>query len=170
MYRPDGPEAEVPHFRRVFLLSSRASFGRCEIFEEFAGGPSDRSSSARRSPSFLLLLSSAAFGMARPGRGPPRLRPVLFFPCTLSTSLSSPIPALRFEPSEASNVALSSLSIRADSVELPSSKVSASNEAINKSTALTGLSTLFVRDDVSILLQFFSCLRVREDNPFLLSR
>lgn len=42
---------------------------------------------------------------------------------------------------------LSSLSIRADSVELPSSKVSASNEAINKSTALTGLSTLFVRDD-----------------------
>lgn len=50
-------------------------------------------------------------------------------------------------------------------MELPSSKVSASNEAINKSTALTGLSTLFVRDDVSIL-RFFSCLRVHEDNPF----
>lgn len=49
-------------------------------------------------------------------------------------------------PKESSNIALSSLSIRADSVELPSSKVRASNEAINKSTALTGLSTLFVRD------------------------
>lgn len=49
-------------------------------------------------------------------------------------------------PKEASNAALSSLSIRADSVELPWSKVRASNEAINKSTALTGLSTLFVRD------------------------
>lgn len=70
------------------------------------------------------------------------------------------------QPKEASNVALSSLSIRADSVELPSSKVRASNEAINKSTALTGLSTLFVRDDVSIL-EFFSCLRVREVGPLL---
>ena len=74
-------------------------------------------------------------------------------------------------------------------MELPSSKVSASNEAINKSTALTGLlSTIFVRDDddddededededdeeeeeeeddddVSIL-RFFSCLRVHEDDP-----
>lgn len=67
-------------------------------------------------------------------------------------------------PKEASNVALSSLSIWADSVELPSSKVRASNEAINKSTALTGLSTLFVRDDVSIL-EFFSCLRVHEVGP-----
>lgn len=67
-------------------------------------------------------------------------------------------------PKEASNAALSSLSIWADSVELPSSKVRASNEAINKSTALTGLSTLFVRDDVSIL-EFFSCLRVREVGP-----
>lgn len=51
-------------------------------------------------------------------------------------------------------------------MELPSSKVSASNEAINKSTALTGLSTLFVRDDASIL-DFFSCLCIRGDNPFL---
>lgn len=67
-------------------------------------------------------------------------------------------------PKEASDVALSSLSIWADSVELPSSKVRASNEAINKSTALTGLSTLFVRDDVSIL-EFFSCLRVHEVGP-----
>lgn len=57
---------------------------------------------------------------------------------------------------------LSSLSIRADSVELPSSKVRASNEAINKSTALTGLSTLFVRD---VSIEFFSCLRVREVGP-----
>lgn len=68
------------------------------------------------------------------------------------------------QPKEARNVALSSLSIWADSVELPSSKVRASNEAINKSTALTGLSTLFVLDDVSIL-EFFSCLRVREVGP-----
>lgn len=49
-------------------------------------------------------------------------------------------------------------------MELPSSKVRASNEAINKSTALTGLSTLFVRDDVSIF-EFFSCLREREVGP-----
>lgn len=56
---------------------------------------------------------------------------------------------------EASNVVLSSLSIWVDSVELPLSKVRESNEAINKSTALTGLSTLFVRDDASI--EFFSC-------------
>lgn len=86
------------------------------------------------------------------------------------TSYFFPCPSVRpfvlqtGRPKEASNVALSSLSIWADSVELPSSKVRASNEAINKSTALTGLSTLFVRDDVSIL-EFFSCLRVHEVGP-----
>lgn len=47
-------------------------------------------------------------------------------------------------------------------MELPSSKVRASNEAINKSTALTGLSTLFVRDDVSILGFLFLPPRVHE--------
>lgn len=74
-------------------------------------------------------------------------------------------PASRKRPA---TLLLSSLSIWTDSVELPSSKVRASNEAINKSTALTGLSTLFVRDDVSIL-EFFSCLHVRKVRPHLLS-
>lgn len=89
----------------------------------------------------------------------------LSFSC--ESLISPPAPSLvpqTGRPKEASNVALSSLSIWADSVELPSSKVRASNEAINKSTALTGLSTLFVRDDVSIL-EFFSCLRVHEVGP-----
>lgn len=76
-------------------------------------------------------------------------------PFSFSRSMADVSPFLSFvrsfckpagRPKESSNIALSSLSIRADSVELPSSKVRASNEAINKSTALTGLSTLFVRD------------------------
>lgn len=56
------------------------------------------------------------------------------------------------QPERASNARHCLSKIQADSVELPWSEVSASNEAINKSTALTGLSTLFVRDDVSIPL------------------
>lgn len=85
-------------------------------------------------------------------------------PLFLRLPLHSSLVLQTGRPKETSNVALSSLSIWADSVELPSSKVRASNEAINKSTALTGLSTLFVRDDVSIL-KFFSCLRVHEVGP-----
>lgn len=89
----------------------------------------------------------------------PFLPPVLSRAPHLPPPVRSSLVLQTGRPKEASDVALSSLSIRADSVELPSSKVRASNEAINKSTALTGLSTLFVRDDVSIL-GFFSCLRV----------
>lgn len=124
----------------------------------------------------LLLLSFGSHSPTRSLRLPFLFRICSIGAASLSLSLSilsfslsffaSPFVLQTGQPKEASNVALSSLSIRADSVELPSSKVRASNEAINKSTALTGLSTLFVRDDVSIL-EFFSCLRVRNVGPDL---
>lgn len=136
-------EVEAANFRRVFFLFSRVSFVRCEIFEEFTVGPRTpfffSSSCSHTFVPFLLLLLRG-FLSAVGGRFD-----LSFWHVSLGISWSfSNCASIRTrtesdEASEASNVALSSLSIRADSVELPSSKVSASNEAINKSTALTGL-------------------------------
>lgn len=160
----------IARFPIFFIASSYfihiLSFELCKVFEESASGPINSFS--------LSFLFSCFFTWTFSLK-----RSLFFFPSVLfirrfSLSLANPL-FLRLplhsslvlqtgRPKEASNVALSSLSIWADSVELPSSKVRASNEAINKSTALTGLSTLFVRDDVSIL-KFFSCLCVHEVGP-----
>lgn len=100
--------------------------------------------------SFLLLFADSFAERSDPFSFSRSIADVSLFlsrflsPSFLSVRRSFCKPAGR--PKESSNIALSSLSIRADSVELPWSKVRASNEAINKSTALTGLSTLFVRD------------------------
>lgn len=130
------------------LLPSELS----RVFEESAGGPIDSFSplgplppSGPRSPRRRLSLSLPLLAGPRP-----------------FVARSANRPAERSQPTLA---ALSSLSIRADSVELPRSKVRASNEAINKSTALTGLSTLFVRDDVSILGFLFLPPRTRGGPP-----